>query len=154
MYSPSYGSSRVVSHLLRSICVCVRVSDVQNQCLGQEFALNQPGFFIVWLLRRFQSFALAPDFVPVGALPPAHWAGMPGRQGVENIPLVTGSCPPTMCSSARRYSCKCCCWTKRAGQRRPRATESDSKEGGGGSSGDGDSGDGDGNKGDLDGEQV
>ena len=37
------------------------------------------------LLQRFQSFALAPDFMPAGALPPAHWAGMPGRQGVEKI---------------------------------------------------------------------
>ena len=66
--------------------LCVRVYLTSKiQCLGQEFALNQAGFFIVRLLQRFQSFALAPDFMPAGALPPAHWAGMPGRQGVEKI---------------------------------------------------------------------
>jgi hypothetical protein len=53
--------------------------------LGQEFALNQAGYFIVRLLQRFNSFSLAPDFMPAGSLPPAHWAGMPGRQGVEKI---------------------------------------------------------------------
>ncbi|KAF8472289.1 cytochrome P450 monooxygenase CYP63 [Russula ochroleuca] len=65
MYSPFYGGPRI--------------------CLGQEFALNQAGFFIVRLLQRFKSFTLAPDFMPAGSLPPAHWAGMPGRQGVEKI---------------------------------------------------------------------
>jgi hypothetical protein len=39
----------------------------------------------VRLLQRFNSFSLAPDFMPAGSLPPAHWAGMPGRQGVEKI---------------------------------------------------------------------
>jgi hypothetical protein len=53
--------------------------------VGQEFALNQAGYFIVRLLQRFNSFSLAPDFMPAGSLPPAHWAGMPGRQGVEKI---------------------------------------------------------------------
>ncbi|KAH9963632.1 cytochrome P450 monooxygenase CYP63 [Russula dissimulans] len=65
MYSPFYGGPRV--------------------CLGQEFALNQAGFFIVRLLQRFQSFSLAPEFMPAGSLPPSHWAGMPGRQGIEKI---------------------------------------------------------------------
>ncbi|KAN0123146.1 cytochrome P450 monooxygenase CYP63 [Russula decolorans] len=65
MYSPFYGGPRA--------------------CLGQEFALNQAGYFIVRLLQRFNSFSLAPDFMPAGSLPPAHWAGMPGRQGVEKI---------------------------------------------------------------------
>jgi len=65
MYSPFYGGPRI--------------------CLGQEFALNQAGYFIVRLLQRFNSFSLAPDFMPAGSLPPAHWAGMPGRQGVEKI---------------------------------------------------------------------
>ncbi|KAI0294197.1 cytochrome P450 monooxygenase CYP63 [Russula brevipes] len=65
MYSPFYGGPRV--------------------CLGQEFALNQAGYFIVRLLQRFKGFCLAPEFMPAGSLPPAHWAGMPGRQGVEKI---------------------------------------------------------------------
>jgi hypothetical protein len=55
------------------------------KCLGQEFALNQAGYFIVRLLQRFKGFCLAPEFMPDGSLPPAHWAGMPGRQGVEKI---------------------------------------------------------------------
>jgi hypothetical protein len=53
--------------------------------LGQEFALNQAGYFIVRLLQGFNSFSLAPDFMPAGSLPPSHWAGSPGRQGVEKI---------------------------------------------------------------------
>ncbi|KAH9979194.1 cytochrome P450 monooxygenase CYP63 [Russula compacta] len=65
MYAPFFGGPRA--------------------CLGQEFALNQAGYFIVRLLQRFQSFRLAPDFMPAGSLPPAHWEGMPGRQGVEKI---------------------------------------------------------------------
>jgi len=36
-------------------------------------------------LQRFQAFRLAPEFMPAGSLPPAHWAGMPGRQGIEKI---------------------------------------------------------------------
>jgi hypothetical protein len=39
----------------------------------------------VRLLQRFQAFRLAPEFMPAGSLPPAHWAGMPGRMGVEKI---------------------------------------------------------------------
>ncbi|KAI0298782.1 cytochrome P450 [Multifurca ochricompacta] len=65
MYSPFYGGPRV--------------------CLGQDFALNEAGYFLVRLLQRFQAFRFAPDFMPAGALPPAHWAGMPGRQGLEKI---------------------------------------------------------------------
>jgi len=65
MYSPFYGGPRV--------------------CLGQEFSLNQAGYFLVRLLQRFQTFRLAPEFMPAGSLPPAHWAGLPGRQGIEKI---------------------------------------------------------------------
>jgi hypothetical protein len=36
-------------------------------------------------LQRFQAFRLAPEFMPAGSLPPAHWVGMPGRQGIEKI---------------------------------------------------------------------
>jgi len=56
-----------------------------SQCLGQEFSLNQAGYFIVRLMQRFQAFRFAPEFMPAGSLPPAHWAGMPGRQGIEKI---------------------------------------------------------------------
>ncbi|KAJ6571580.1 cytochrome P450 monooxygenase CYP63 [Mycena capillaripes] len=54
-------------------------------CIGQEFALNEAGFFIVKLLQRFKSFRLAPKFQPAGSLPPEEWTGKPGRQGVERI---------------------------------------------------------------------
>ncbi|KAJ7457886.1 cytochrome P450 monooxygenase CYP63 [Mycena latifolia] len=54
-------------------------------CIGQEFALNEAGFFVVKLLQRFNSFRLAPKFQPPGSLPPPEWAGKPGRQGVEQI---------------------------------------------------------------------
>jgi len=65
MYSPFYGGPRV--------------------CLGKEFALNEAAYFIVRLLQRFRSFTLAPEYMPAGALPPVHWAGLPGRKGVEKI---------------------------------------------------------------------
>ncbi|KAJ7502610.1 cytochrome P450 monooxygenase CYP63 [Mycena galericulata] len=54
-------------------------------CIGQEFALNEAGFFVVKLLSRFKAFRLAPKFQPAGSLPPREWAGRPGRQGVEQI---------------------------------------------------------------------
>jgi cytochrome P450 len=86
MYSPFYGGPRIVSPSFARARVCLMLKIKSfNQCLGQEFALNQAGFFIVRLLQRFKSFTLAPDFMPAGSLPPAHWAGMPGRQGVEKI---------------------------------------------------------------------
>ncbi|KAI0058906.1 cytochrome P450 monooxygenase CYP63 [Artomyces pyxidatus] len=65
MYSPFYGGPRV--------------------CIGQEFALNEIGYFLVRLLQRFQCFRLAPEFMPQGSLPPAHWKGKPGRQGMEQV---------------------------------------------------------------------
>lgn len=89
MYSPFYGGPRAVSYtppfLLFHRRLTVSKKKKITQCLGQEFALNQAGYFIVRLLQRFNSFKLAPDFMPAGSLPPAHWAGMPGRQGVEKI---------------------------------------------------------------------
>ncbi|KAF7306220.1 Cytochrome P450 monooxygenase CYP63 [Mycena indigotica] len=54
-------------------------------CIGQEFALNEAGFFLVRLLQRFKRFALAPEFQPAGSLPPDSWKGRPGRQTVERI---------------------------------------------------------------------
>ncbi|KAI0056481.1 cytochrome P450 [Artomyces pyxidatus] len=65
MYCPFYGGPRI--------------------CLGQEFALNEAGYFLVRLLQRFQAFRLAPEFMPEGSLPPAHWKGKPGRQAVEKV---------------------------------------------------------------------
>ena len=56
-----------------------------KQCIGQAFALNEAAYFIVRLLQRFRSFTFAPEYMPAGSLPPTHWAGMPGRQGVEKI---------------------------------------------------------------------
>jgi hypothetical protein len=73
-------------HTFLLICVNYGLkNELYVQCLGQEFALNQASYFIVRLLQRFNTFTLAPDFMPAGSLPPAHWAGMPGRQGVEKI---------------------------------------------------------------------
>ncbi|KAJ7187837.1 cytochrome P450 monooxygenase CYP63 [Mycena filopes] len=54
-------------------------------CIGQEFALNEAGFFVVKLLQRFSAFRLAPDFQPAGSLPPKDWEGKPGRQGIEKM---------------------------------------------------------------------
>jgi len=85
MYSLFYGGPRVVSHPFFLVFPLLFLI-VRNQCLGQEFALSQAGFFIVRLLQHLQSFALAPDFMPAGALPPAYWVGMPGCQGVEIQP--------------------------------------------------------------------
>ncbi|THH03746.1 hypothetical protein EW146_g10352, partial [Bondarzewia mesenterica] len=65
MYSPFYGGPRI--------------------CIGQEFALNEAGYFVVRLLQRFRAFALAPEFMPPGSLPPAYWREGPGRQAVERV---------------------------------------------------------------------
>ncbi|KAF7338062.1 Cytochrome P450 monooxygenase CYP63 [Mycena venus] len=65
MYCPFWGGPRI--------------------CIGQEFALNEAGFFIVKLLQRFKSFRFMPSFQPVGSLPPKEWLGKAGRQGLEKI---------------------------------------------------------------------
>ncbi|KAI0041067.1 cytochrome P450 [Auriscalpium vulgare] len=65
MYCPFYGGPRI--------------------CIGQEFAQNEAGYFLVRLLQRFSALRFAPDFMPEGALPPASWKGQKGRQGVEQI---------------------------------------------------------------------
>lgn len=91
MYSPFYGGPRAVGGvptLTFRILWLTLMTDLRfrfAQCLGREFSLNQAGYFIVRLLQRFQAFRFAPEFMPAGSLPPAHWAGMPGRQGVEKI---------------------------------------------------------------------
>ncbi|KAG8702977.1 hypothetical protein FRC09_004430 [Ceratobasidium sp. 395] len=54
-------------------------------CLGQQFAYNETSFFITRLLQRVTSITLAPDAQPEGTLPPASWAGTPGRKGIEKI---------------------------------------------------------------------
>ncbi|KAJ3719279.1 hypothetical protein C8R42DRAFT_532930, partial [Lentinula raphanica] len=42
-------------------------------------------FFIIKLLKRSQSFQLAPEFQPEGFLPPVSWKGSRGHQGIEKI---------------------------------------------------------------------
>ncbi|KAJ7157255.1 cytochrome P450 [Mycena filopes] len=54
-------------------------------CTGQEFGLNEAGFFVVKLLQRFKGFTLAPEFQPAGSLPSKDWQGRPGRQGIEKV---------------------------------------------------------------------
>ncbi|KAG8754928.1 hypothetical protein FRC12_011052 [Ceratobasidium sp. 428] len=54
-------------------------------CLGQQFAYNEISFFITRLLQRVTSITLAPDAQPESTLPPASWAGSPGRKGIEKI---------------------------------------------------------------------
>jgi hypothetical protein len=72
---------------------------MRSQCIGQEFALNEAGFFIVKLLQRFKSFTLAPKYQPAGSLPPEEWAGKPGRQGVEKIfPAINFTLHSKVCS--------------------------------------------------------
>jgi hypothetical protein len=79
------------------------------QCLGQDFALNEAGYFIVRLLQRFRSFSFAPEFMPAGSLPPKHWVGMPGRQGVEKIhPAINF----TLHSKVRLGSLLLLCWAE------------------------------------------
>ena len=88
MYSPFYGGPRVVRTQLPLppfALACVLIFGLAEQCIGKEFALNEAAYFIVRLLQRFRSFTFAPEYMPAGALPPTHWAGMPGRQGVEKI---------------------------------------------------------------------
>ncbi|KAG9128415.1 hypothetical protein FRC07_013755 [Ceratobasidium sp. 392] len=54
-------------------------------CLGQQFAYNETSFFITRLLQRVASISLAPDAQPEDTLPPASWAGCPGRKGIGKI---------------------------------------------------------------------
>ncbi|KAJ7910281.1 cytochrome P450 [Mycena leptocephala] len=55
-----------------------------RMCIGQEFALNEAGFFVVKLLQRFKSFRFEPNFNLLD-LTSQRWLGKPGRQGVEKI---------------------------------------------------------------------
>ncbi|KAJ7481351.1 cytochrome P450 [Mycena galericulata] len=43
-------------------------------CLGLQFAYNEASFFLVRLLQRFSSIALAPEAQPPASRPPAAWA--------------------------------------------------------------------------------
>ncbi|KAI0786163.1 cytochrome P450 [Abortiporus biennis] len=51
-------------------------------CLGQQFAYNEMSFFLVKLMQNFSSMEL--DTLLQKA-PPASWAGMPGRKGIEKV---------------------------------------------------------------------
>lgn len=55
------------------------------QCLGQNFAYNEAGYFIVKLLQRFENLELAPHAQPEGSLPPKAWKSQSGRRSVEKI---------------------------------------------------------------------
>ncbi|KAH9950984.1 cytochrome P450 [Amylocystis lapponica] len=54
-------------------------------CLGQQFAYNEMSFFLIRLLQHFSEMKLVPGAQPPGTLPPAEWAGSPGRKGVERF---------------------------------------------------------------------
>lgn len=54
-------------------------------CLGQQFAYNEMSFVIIRLLQNFTSIALDTASQPPDSVPPASWAGAPGRKGIEKI---------------------------------------------------------------------
>lgn len=54
-------------------------------CLGQQFAYNETSFLLTRFLQSFSSVSLAPESQPPDSLPPADWAGAPGRKGTEKI---------------------------------------------------------------------
>ena len=54
-------------------------------CLGQQFAYNEMSFFIIRLLQNFEAIDFDLDSQPPESHVPVHWAGMPGRKGVEKF---------------------------------------------------------------------
>ncbi|QRW07239.1 cytochrome P450 family protein [Ceratobasidium sp. AG-Ba] len=54
-------------------------------CIGQQFAYNESSFFLVRLLQRVQSIALAPEAHPAGTLPPEEWKHASGRKAFEKV---------------------------------------------------------------------
>ena len=76
-------------------------------CLGQQFAYNEMSFFIVRLLQNFETITLDVDSQPPESRPPAHWAGLPGRKGVEKFwpkahLTVFAAVSPLICSQVRK----------------------------------------------------
>jgi cytochrome P450 len=56
-----------------------------QQCLGQNYAYAKASYFLVRLLQRFDSFALATDVQAPGSLPPPEWKSRKGRQRIERV---------------------------------------------------------------------
>ncbi|KAL1719911.1 cytochrome P450 [Schizophyllum commune] len=54
-------------------------------CIGQNYAYNHATYFLVRLIQRFDTFALASDAQPAGSLPPEEWKLREGRQRYERI---------------------------------------------------------------------
>lgn len=51
--------------------------------IALQFAYNEMSFFLVRLLQTFSDFSLDSN-PPADARPPAEWAGLPGRKGMES----------------------------------------------------------------------
>ena len=54
-------------------------------CLGQQFAYNEMSFLIIRLLQNFDTIHFDTDSQPPDSLPPASWAGCPGRKGKDKL---------------------------------------------------------------------
>lgn len=54
-------------------------------CLGQQFAYNEMSFLIIRLLQNFETISLDTDSQTPDSRPPAEWAGLTGRKGVEKF---------------------------------------------------------------------
>lgn len=59
--------------------------NIQLQCIGQNYALNEASFFLTRLVQRFDTFTLAPEAQPLGSLPPPEWKQGKGRETYEKL---------------------------------------------------------------------
>ncbi|KAI0786162.1 cytochrome P450 monooxygenase pc-2 [Abortiporus biennis] len=82
-FDPSrFLDSRLQKYLTPNPFIFLPFNAGPRICLGQQFAYNEMSFFLIKLMQNFSSMEL--DTL-VQKAPPASWAGMPGRKGVEKV---------------------------------------------------------------------
>lgn len=68
-----------------SLFTFINIKSLFLKCIGQNFAYNEAGYFIVRLLQRFKHLELAPHAQPDGSSPPQSWKSKGGRQAIEKM---------------------------------------------------------------------
>ncbi|KZT01826.1 cytochrome P450 [Laetiporus sulphureus 93-53] len=76
---------RLQKYLLLNLFIFLPFNAGPHICLRQQFAYNEASFFLIKLLQRFMAMELDLSAQPVESLPPVHWVGSWGRQGIEKV---------------------------------------------------------------------
>ncbi|KAJ7289341.1 cytochrome P450 monooxygenase pc-1 [Mycena rebaudengoi] len=85
-FSPErFLDERLKKYLLKDAFQFLPFNAGPRICLGQQFAYNEMSFMLIRLLQSFSSFALDESAFAPEALPPAEWAGAPGRKGIDRF---------------------------------------------------------------------